>query len=506
MPNLNMLSTMIAIVVVLLVLSLIVQSIQTFVKKLLKIKSHAILNSLEDLFENVLNAPPDIDTTPGIGAAVKRFGQSIAFWRRTPAPAAPGATVTPHGLVQDVVVEFKRLGRVSLFNNVMLDSVAKNDVLKVLAKLGATDLAPNFVAQFPALLGKLDELQAALVEIDKIVLTGDASANYAALRATLSPLLSDLAALREGDTTALRTKAIFGDLLKLREVKLDEVFGLLGQVQQTVGQDLAAAQTAATAARTAAAARVPAGGDLQGVDNDPQVIKTEAAVTTLTELAKALDKVAKRITALGQAFGVAFANLRARLNEVEVWYDTVMQGFEERYTRHMKSIAVAIGFVVVVLLNANFFTIYTRIASNPAVQAKGEQIGQGFVDQRNTQPPAQPPADITNTEQLKQAGQQTRKDVDTNVAIYESLGFQPLTWTDANVWFDSVRGRGPGHWGDERKKDLRTLLGWSLTAMLLSIGAPFWQDVLESLFGVKNLLRKRSDTKNIEDKGGQPNP
>lgn len=505
MPNLNMLSALIAIVVVLLVLSLIVQSIQTFVKKLLKIKSHTILNSLEDLFENVLNAPPDTDTAPGFGAAVRRFVQSLAFWRRTPAPAAPGTNVTPHELVQDVVAEFKRLGRVSLFNNVMLDSVAKNDVLKVLAKLGATDLAPSFVAQFPALLGKLDELQAALAEIDKIVLTGDASANYAALRATLSPLLSDLAALREGDTTALRTKAIFGDLLKLREVKLDEVFGLLGQVQQTVGQDLAAAQTAAAAARTAAVARLA--GDQQQVDNDPQVIKTEAAVAALTKLATALDTVAKRITALGQAFGVAFANLRARLNEVEVWYDTVMQGFEERYTRHMKSIAAAIGFVIVVLLNANFFTIYTRIASNPALQAQADQLGQQLLAvQRNAQQAAQTPADITNTEQLKQAAQQTRKDIDANMAIYESLGFQPLTLTDAKAWGNSFIGRGPGDWWTERKRDLRTLLGWLLTAMLLSIGAPFWQDVLESLFGVKNLLRKRSDTKNVEDTGGQPKP
>lgn len=42
--------------------------------------------------------------------------------------------------------------------------------------------------------------------------------------------------------------------------------------------------------------------------------------------------------------------------------------------------------------------------------------------------------------------------------------------------------------------------------MLLSVGAPFWQDALESLFGIKNLLRKKSDTKNVEDIGGQPKP
>jgi hypothetical protein len=43
--------------------------------------------------------------------------------------------------------------------------------------------------------------------------------------------------------------------------------------------------------------------------------------------------------------------------------------------------------------------------------------------------------------------------------------------------------------------------------MLLSAGAPFWQDALESLFGLKNVLRQKSGTKNVEEeKGGQPKP
>jgi len=46
--NLDTLDTIIAVVVVSLVLSLIVQSIQSFIKKLLKIKSGTILSSLED--------------------------------------------------------------------------------------------------------------------------------------------------------------------------------------------------------------------------------------------------------------------------------------------------------------------------------------------------------------------------------------------------------------------------------------------------------------------------
>ena len=55
------------------------------------------------------------------------------------------------------------------------------------------------------------------------------------------------------------------------------------------------------------------------------------------------------------------------------------------------------------------------------------------------------------------------------------------------------------------RSNVWALVGWAIMTMLLSVGAPFWQDTLESLFGVKNLLRKKSDTKNVEEeKGGQP--
>ncbi|MFN2512647.1 MAG: hypothetical protein ABR568_14655 [Pyrinomonadaceae bacterium] len=69
---------------------------------------------------------------------------------------------------------------------------------------------------------------------------------------------------------------------------------------------------------------------------------------------------------------------------------------------------------------------------------------------------------------------------------------RPMTWQE---------------WRASRRQDASGLLGWGVMALLLSVGAPFWQDALESLFGIKNLLRKQSNTKNVEEeKGGQPRP
>ena len=387
MINLDTLDTVIAIVIVLLVLSLIVQAIQSFIKKLFKIKSGTILTSLEDLFTYV-----DISST----------GK------------------TPKELVSEVTAELKKLGRVSFRGNLMIDSIARDDLLKILEKLGYVSL----------------------------------------------------------------------------------------------------------------------------------------------------------------------------LSEVRTWFDTVMQSFEERYTRHMKSVAVCISVVVVVYLNANFFRIYhdfsrASIEQKAKIASAGENLLAMLKEQRaqteaatnersstttlptvpqsSASPSAQPPSvsgpdaqeSVTPTPgELKDELEAERRAVVGYLEDYKSLGLSPLTLDQTSNWFYSVWGKtllrnadglpvnkanmpipddcvqvdkdgnpilgGDGkprdcekvlrpmtwqEWRASRRQDASGLLGWGVMALLLSVGAPFWQDTLESLFGLKNLLRKKSNTKNVEEeKGGQPRP
>jgi hypothetical protein len=61
-------------------------------------------------------------------------------------------------------------------------------------------------------------------------------------------------------------------------------------------------------------------------------------------------------------------------------------------------------------------------------------------------------------------------------------------------------------WWDSTQQLFHMLFGWLGMAALLSIGAPFWHDALETLFGVKNLLRKRGDIKNVETERGAGQP
>jgi hypothetical protein len=162
-----------------------------------------------------------------------------------------------------------------------------------------------------------------------------------------------------------------------------------------------------------------------------------------------------------------------------------MHGFEERYTRSMKTFALVISFVTVLLLNANVFSIYRQISANEQLRTSlinsAPQINEQLNALKNNQ------ADVQQTQDgIVKVVQDAANQVQQNVSLYNSFGFEGPKWI-ARVGKrikeqPSVLLTG---------KAFETLLGWLVMTMLLSVGAPFWQDTLESLFGLKNLLRKQ---------------
>lgn len=192
------------------------------------------------------------------------------------------------------------------------------------------------------------------------------------------------------------------------------------------------------------------------------------------------------------------------LNDMNVWFDSVMQSFEERYSRHMKTIALIISILVVILLNANFFNVYQKIASDSVTRAALLEKGEALKKKREQQTAANVPESDPANVKLKEEYEQLQKEYREGLGTYKGFGFNPLTLQQTK---DFVNAQGGWEKQNRFKEGTKALAGWALMALLLSVGAPFWQDTLESLFGLKNLLRKRSDTKNVEEeKGGQPKP
>jgi len=159
-----------------------------------------------------------------------------------------------------------------------------------------------------------------------------------------------------------------------------------------------------------------------------------------------------------------------------------MKGFEERYTRSMKTFALVISLITVLLLNANLFAIYRQISSSEQMRNQLVNAGQQISQKLNEQRAAGQTTEAQTNATINQVAEQAVQDIQQNVNLYTSFGFEGPKWI-VRVWKQpgTIFSRGA----------LETIVGWLLMTMLLSVGAPFWQDTLESLFGLKNLLRNR---------------
>ena len=246
--------------------------------------------------------------------------------------------------------------------------------------------------------------------------------------------------------------------------------------------------------------------DLAGIDSTSLAaqVKEQFGLLGKVSLFKnpMMDSIAKSdlLKILGEIKTIDAAKVEALQGKVDQWFDTVMQGFEERYTRHMKTVALCVSIVVVIVLNANFFDIYHNISTNDSLR-ETVIARRGAIEEKLKQLNSEDPTKVTKADIDKAVEELKKLQGETPI-----FGITPLTRTDISDFFNNTGPWAAPEAGSRFWYLMKLLAGWSITVMLLSVGAPFWQDTLESLFGIKNLLRKRTDTKNVEDVGGQPKP
>ena len=451
------LDNLIALIVSILALCLVVQATQQALKKLLKIKSRQLEESLVDLFENVLGTgvADRLAVSPVLNLIIRR--------RTSIERAAPEV----RAVYSAVMREFQKIGRVSQAGKVMLDSIAKEDLLRVVRKIAPGTLMPG---------NRFDQtLQSAceqVTAIDQILnspgaahLAGVASAKFAEVKDRLIPIITDFSNLASNGQ--INPGLVIEHVLEMRQVGLASLFELLSELQDAIEKQ-------------AAGAEPPAKADLEA-------------------LLAALRTLPPRITALRQHLDAALSPLRTRMRELESWFDTVMQGFDERYARGMKTWGIVLSFLIVILMNANVFEVYNRITTSESTRNALVQMAGTVTNSVSAQ-------NQSNPNQSNNDLQESLREIQNDLALYQQFQFQPLTWENVKAW---RAGRnypaGQGFW-QHRGQDLRVLVGWLLMTLLLSVGAPFWQDTLEAVFGVKNLIRRRGAVQNVETPSGTGNP
>jgi hypothetical protein len=145
----------------------------------------------------------------------------------------------------------------------------------------------------------------------------------------------------------------------------------------------------------------------------------------------------------------ARVTLRRIADHVEAWFPLAMEPVADRYRRRMRGLSFVASAVVVLALNADALAIMRLSGDDPSFRGRVGVTAGGLAERR----------DSLDTGALRAAA-------DTSFLL--------------------------GSLGDRRPRDPLWWVGIVLSTLLVSLGAPFWHDLLEALFGLKKRVQAQA--------------
>jgi len=159
----------------------------------------------------------------------------------------------------------------------------------------------------------------------------------------------------------------------------------------------------------------------------------------------------------------------ACVSAVEQWYDGTMDRVNGAYKRHTQSWLIVLGMVLAVTFNANLFLITQRLWTSQDARAAITATAQMY-SCKDGQPCSLPDYKTASTDIQQRLGADLPLGYDRQYVL--------RYWQS---WADPGH-RGlkavAGHWAFN-------FIGWLLMAIAVSLGAPFWFDLLNKLVNLR---------------------
>jgi hypothetical protein len=151
-------------------------------------------------------------------------------------------------------------------------------------------------------------------------------------------------------------------------------------------------------------------------------------------------------------------------NKVENWFDEVMDRASDWYKRSTKWWLFSIGLILAVVFNADTVRIYQSLSTNATLRADLDKLAVQFTQSR----------DSVAAMDLNKSLDQSLPELQELAATYKESIQSPLGlgWTAAET--DNT----PREW-------LVKILGFLVTAIAVTFGAPFWFEILKKLISIR---------------------
>jgi hypothetical protein len=195
---------------------------------------------------------------------------------------------------------------------------------------------------------------------------------------------------------------------------------------------------------------------------------------------RSLDDVRKAVAALPdnptkEALMSLVASTQSELSEfekkVEDWYNDSMDRASGWYKRRAQNFLLAIALVVTLALNVDTLHVAITLWNNPAARQATADLAQNYVKD---------PKNLPNSDQGLKMQAKSLADLGKSLPI-------PFGWA-------SETGGNGLYWSEK-------LIGWIITILALSLGAPFWFDILNKFMVVRSTVKpqEKSQTEKSKD-------
>lgn len=240
----------------------------------------------------------------------------------------------------------------------------------------------------------------------------------------------------------------------------------------------------------------------------PDILRLQRAGESIARLADSSIK-----TALSSFVTEAGEDLDRFKQRAAAWYNDVMGHASGWYKRNTQAILFAVGMVLCIVNNVDTVAIVGHLSSDPALRASASDEALRVVAASGA--PGQPPSPTRDGVAPIPAALSRLSAADLNQIIEKSK--LPLWWTReewSRLWWahrdaDNAPAGSSSPSSVALAPDFTALLtkvlGLLLSTMAVSMGAPFWFDVLNKLVNVR-LVGKRPEPTAEVDRAGPAAP
>jgi hypothetical protein len=150
---------------------------------------------------------------------------------------------------------------------------------------------------------------------------------------------------------------------------------------------------------------------------------------------------------------------------LEKWFDDTQERVTSWYKKWIQVITLGVGFIVAIVFNVDTPKIVQRLAQDPEAREQYVAMAQKMVN--NPEFAKQVYGDTANVENLQKNLIELRQQALEADAVLSIPDFKLTGWT---------------------------ILGWLITALALSLGAPFWFDLLNKLMKLRSSVQAASSS------------